>query len=224
MGNTRLQAMRRVFISNAALVTAAALLLSAESRAAPGSAAAEQFVQVHITQIQTLLEDSTLVGVRREAALTSLLRSFIAFGPVGDFVLGRFAGPMRTNHALQAEWALIFRDYAIANYEVRLERFRGRVHNVTGSLVRSPDRDVVVYSEVRGSAGEAPMRLGWRVLRRNGQWQIFDLSVRTEAGEIWLAQQQQAEFLSILDRNDGDLAALAARVREVTAHIRRSPT
>jgi ABC-type transporter MlaC component len=152
-------------------------------------------------------------------ALGTFLSSFIAFDRISMFVLGRYIVLVQNDQSLRGEWEATFRDYAIANYAIRLERFQGRNHRVTGSLVRAADRDVIVYTEVHGGRDYDPIRLGWRVLRMGAGWTVFDLSVRLDAGEIWLAQQQQAEILSALDHDGGSLVVLIDDVRSVTARI-----
>ena len=206
-----------------AFAAAGVVFSSADCVAVPDDDAAEEFVQANLSQIQHSIDDSNSSDGQRRRTLASRLSAFIAFGPLSSFVLGRYAGAMRANAPLQAQWESTFRDYAIANYEIRLERFRGRTHRVIGSTVRRPGEDVVVFSEVLGGADREPIRLGWRVLRRDTRWQVFDLSVRLQTNEVWLAQQQQAEFLSVLDRNDGDLSALVARVRATTERMRTQP-
>ena len=206
----------RRWVLGAAAASGAALHgLPARSIASAEEIPAESFLQSNLDRIPRLISDTN----GDQVALGSMLSTFIAFDRIGVFVLGRYAAAVRSDRSLRDEWEAAFRNFAIANYAVRLERFQGRVHRVTGSVVRSPDRDVIVYSEVRGGSGYDTIRLGWRVLRNEGAWTVFDLSVRLDAGEIWLAQQQQAEILSALDRNGGDLPALIDDIRRVTARI-----
>jgi hypothetical protein len=42
-----------------------------------------------------------------------------------------------------------------------------------------------------------------------------------EGNQIWLAQQQQRDFLAALDRNNGDIRALMTDIRGLTASLRQ---
>jgi hypothetical protein len=47
-----------------------------------------------------------------------------------------------------------------------------------------------------------------------------DVSLVLEGNQIWLAQQQQRDFLAQLDRNNGDIPGLMSSIRELTASMR----
>jgi hypothetical protein len=51
-------------------------------------------------------------------------------------------------------------------------------------------------------------------------WKVVDVSLVIEGNEIWLAQQQQRDFLAELDRNNGDIPALIRMVQGMTTSMR----
>ncbi|MBI3438472.1 MAG: ABC transporter substrate-binding protein [Proteobacteria bacterium] len=210
---------RRTFVGQT-VGAAAVLALPDASQATEIAPSAEQFVQANVLRLLALMANTTAPTERQRLDLSALLESFIAFDRVGLFVLGRYAGHARQNPALRDAWISAFKDYAVASYEIRLNRFRGGLHRVTGSATRLPNQDVIVSSQFYGGALTEPVDFGWRVVRSADVWTVFDLQVRLEGGQIWLAQQQQAEILSELDRNNGDLADLTTQVARTTARIR----
>ena len=50
--------------------------------------------------------------------------------------------------------------------------------------------------------------------------QVVDVSLVYEGNEVWLAQQQQRDFLAALDRNRGDIRALIREINTMTSQMR----
>ncbi|MEI6245701.1 MAG: carboxypeptidase regulatory-like domain-containing protein [Acidobacteriota bacterium] len=75
-----------------------------------------------------------------------------------------------------------------------------------------PPGDYIVTSSLTGN-GAAPMEVNFRVRTDGPRPLLLDIGV---AG-IWLAPAQQAEFLSVLARNNGDIKALSAHLRVAQA-------
>jgi phospholipid transport system substrate-binding protein len=138
-----------------------------------------------------------------------------------NFVLGRYSAQLRSDRALRTEWTRTFQDYAIAVYEDRLGRFSGSEIRVTGSTERRAGEDVIVISEIAPRDGGRAMRVQWRLLRSGSAWKVVDVSLVLDGNEIWLAQQQQREFLAELDRSNGDIRALMTDIRGMTTAMRQ---
>jgi ABC-type transporter MlaC component len=64
----------------------------------------------------------------------------------------------------------------------------------------------------------------WRLLRSGDAWKVVDVSLILEGNQIWLAQQQQRDFLAQLDRNNGNIRSLMTELRTVTASMRERIT
>jgi ABC-type transporter MlaC component len=105
-------------------------------------------------------------------------------------------------------------------YETQLDRYSGGTIRVTDSVERTPGRDVIVSSEIIPRGASRPLPVQWRILRAGNGWKVVDVSLLLEGNQIWLAQQQQAEFLAILGRNNGDIRGLMMRVQSQTAAMR----
>ena len=52
-------------------------------------------------------------------------------------------------------------------------------------------------------------------------WKVVDVSLVLDGNQIWLAQQQQSEFLAVLGRNNGNIRALMSDLRDRTNTMRQ---
>lgn len=196
------------------------MLVSAPAAFAARNTEAEEYVQTNATRALAVLANRDVGSSQRQQTFYQLIQRFADMPRIAAFVLGRYAGQLRSDQELRAEWTQAFEDYSIAVYELRLGAFDGSTVRVTGSTVRSAD-DVIVESQMVPSNGGRPQPVQWRIIRRGGAWKVNDVSVILEGNQIWLAQQQQGDFLSRLDRNNGDVRALTTDIRQRTASIRQ---
>ncbi|MBX9745251.1 MAG: ABC transporter substrate-binding protein [Hyphomonadaceae bacterium] len=202
-------------------LTGVGLLALAAPAHAARNADAESYVQEHASSALRTLGDRTLSATQRRQTFDRLMQQFADMPRIANFVLGRYSAQLRTDAALRTEWTRTFQDYAIAVYEDRLERFSGSAIRVTGSTERVAGRDVIVTTEIQPRSGrERPMVVQWRLLRSGGAWKVVDVSLLLDGNQIWLAQQQQRDFLAQLDANNGDIRALMGSLRTVTASMR----
>jgi phospholipid transport system substrate-binding protein len=208
---------RAAFI--AALAGAGVVAASPKAHAARDQAA-EQYVQENAARALATLGDRSLSATQRQQTFTRLMSDFADMRRISTYVLGRYGAQLRADATLRGEWQRAFQDYAIATYETRLARFSGSTIRVTGSRVNDGTVDVV--SEITPQGQSRPTRVQWRLTRSGDGWKVFDVQVAFEGGNaIWLAAQQQMDFLAILDRNDGDIQALLTRLRGQTASMRQ---
>jgi len=180
---------------------------------------AETYVQTNATAALAALANTNVSATQRQQTFDALIQRFADMPRIAGFVLGRYGAQLRNDAALRTEWVDAFEDYSIAVYELRLGAFNGSTVRVVGSIERGPD-DVIVQSEMvpRGAGRAQPVQ--WRLIRRGGVWKVNDVSVILDGNQIWLAQQQQGEFLAHLDRTNGNVRSLVTEIRQRTASIR----
>lgn len=196
-----------------------ALVLTTTPAAAARNTEAEQYVQANASQALEMLSNRASADARQQA-FQRLMTQFADVPRIATFVLGRYAGQLRSDPALRSEWMAVFQDYSNAVYEDQLDRYRGNAIRITGSIERVPGRDVVVQSVVAPRGQSRPLPVQWRILRSGNVWKVVDVSLVLEGNEVWLAQQQQRDFLAQLDRSNGDIRVLIASVRRATAQMR----
>lgn len=184
------------------------------------NAEAETYVQSNASAALRTLGDRSINATSRRQQFDRLMAQFADMPRIASFVLGRYGAQLRTDAALRTEWTRTFQEYSIAVYEDRLDRFSGAVIRVTDSTERTAGRDVIVTSEIAPRGGGRPTIVQWRLLRSGAAWKVVDVSLLLDGNQIWLAQQQQRDFLAELDRNDGDIRALMIDIRGLTASLR----
>jgi len=197
------------------------LLAAAPNAYAARNTAAESYVQENATDALATLGNRGMSANQRRQTFNTLVAQFSDMPRIANFVLGRYSAQLRSDPALRTEWTRTFQDYSIAVYEDRLGRFSGSAIRVTGSTERRAGEDVIVISEIQPRDGGRATRVQWRLLRSGAAWKVVDVSLVLDGNEIWLAQQQQREFLAQLDRSNGDIRALMGDIREMTASMRQ---
>ena len=66
------------------------------------------------------------------------------------------------------------------------------------------------------------MDVRWRVLTRDGQYQVVDVALNLDGNLIWLGIEQRAQFIALLDRANGSASALIAKIDSMTADLKQS--
>lgn len=185
--------------------------------AAPGLAdeATEAYVEENANIVLDTLNDPALDSAARTAAFETYMDKFTDLGAVSRFVIGRYSREFSETE--MAEYQAAFRTYALAVYENQLDTYRGERVEVLGSVDRSA-RDSIVNTRIPRSDGQA-MDVRWRVLNRNGEYQVVDVALNIEGNLLWLAIEQRAQFIALLDRTQGSSDALIAKINEMTAEL-----
>ena len=203
-----------------AALTSAFVLTAAPEASAARNPDAEEYVQSSATGVLQMLNNRAMAATARRQTFHSLMSQFADMPRIANYVLGRYGAALRADAQLRADWNRTFQEYSIAVYEDRLDTYSTSVIRVTGSIERVPGRDVIVMSEMTPRGQSRPSPVQWRLMRTGDVWKVVDVSLVLEGSEIWMAQQQQREFLARLDRNNGDIRALLAEVQQLTARTR----
>lgn len=199
----------------------AGMVAIAPSAHATRNDAAERHVQESAQAALRSLSDMSVSSSQRQQTFNRLMSQLADMPRIANFVLGRYGAQLRADATLRAEWNRTFQEYAIAVYEAQLEQYSTSTLRVVNSIERVPGRDVIVVSEMSPRGSSRPLRVQWRMLLTGDTWKVVDVSLVDNGSEIWLAQQQQRDFLAALDRNNGDIRALISTVRGQTASMRQ---
>ena len=191
------------------------LLLSAGAlvacMASPAWAAnqAEAFVSGNIQAGFDILNDPAASAGQRRERFAAFLLGLTDVRRVALFMLGRYA-----DGASQADldaYVAAYQEHVQSVYQSYFARYAGQSLHVMSSRERAPG-DYVVTTNLTGN-GAAPMEVDFRVRTDGPKPLLLDIGV---AG-LWLAPAQQAEFLSVLAQNNGDIKALSAHLRVAQA-------
>ena len=192
-------------ISLAALVAMPAL----------ADAKTEAYVQENASEVLQTLNDPSLNADERTAKFNEYMDEFTDMRAVANFAIGKYA--RRFGEDELERYRSAFRTYALTVYEVQLDQYRGEAVRVTGSTDRN-ERDSIVDTVIKRADGQ-DMDVRWRVLLRNGQYQVVDVALSLEGNLIWLAIEQRAQFLALLDRTNGSADELITKINGMTKKL-----
>ena len=200
--------LRNVLISTAALVAVAAPALA--------DAKTESFVKQNANEVLNSLNNPNLSQRERTELFSGYMEQFADFDAVSKFVIGKYARRF-TPEELQA-YQQAFRTYALAVYENELDAYRGNEVVIEGSTDRTANDSIVDTSIARADGKTMDVR--WRVLNRGGKYQVVDVALDIDGNLIWLAIDQQAQFLALLDRTNGSADALIDKISSMTDKLK----
>ncbi len=149
-----------------------------------------------------------------------LLVENAALRQFGRSVLGSYARDLSDEEFEQ--FIELLEQYASSVVRSRLGEYSGETLTVTGSSVneRTGFAYVSVDSDVRNADNEHLAGVRWLLVRRDGDYRVYDITVEApaESGTFSLRQTQQEEFTSAITQNNGRaqtiLRYLRNRIRE----------
>ena len=113
-----------------------------------------------------------------------------------------------------------FETYALEVYQVHFDQFRGEALRVVGSK-DDDDRRSTVETIIKSSQTGKDTKVYWDVLRSQdgASYRVRDVGIDLGGSVLWLAQEQQAQFESFLNRNNGNVDKLIARINVLLADM-----
>ena len=191
-----------------ALAGAAVLMLAPTSQA---DAKTESYVQENASDVLASLNDPSLDSEERTEKFNTYMDEFTDMTGVSNFAIGKYA--RRFSEDELARYRKVFREYALAVYENELDAYRGEAVIVKDSVDRSAT-DSIVNTVIKRQDGK-DMDVRWRVLTRDGKYQVVDVALNLDGNLIWLAIEQRAQFLALLDRSNGSAEALIDKIESM---------
>lgn len=175
----------------------------------------EEYVRTNANDVLRSLNAPDVDAAARRLQFQAYMDEFANLDAVAKFTIGKYASRF-TPEEMEAYLAS-FRAYALAVYEFYFNEYRGEEVDVTGSTDRNP-RDSIVDTQILRADGKT-MEVRWRVLDRGGKYQVVDVALNADGNLIWLAIEQQAQFISILDTENGSADALIRKIDGMTADL-----
>lgn len=191
-----------------------ALFWTGVAKAAERDLDAEAFIQSISDTTYDVLNNDEITLEERKAGFRSIVISSMDFNRIGLFTLANYR--RRVDQAELAEFLDAFDDYAIGIYEARLGDYAGEKIKVVGSLIRKKSdkgNDIIVESSISFVDGSNPLPVNWRVIEKDGVYQVIDIQVIG----VWMALEQRAQFTSIMSRHNGDIESLINHLRGTPA-------
>ncbi len=194
----------------------AATVLSASVLPAVADARTEAYVQKNASEVLKTLNNPKLSATERTSAFSTYMDKFTNLDAVSNFVIGKYS--RRFTEAELTRYRKAFREYALAVYEYELDSYRGEAVVVRNSVDRS-DTDSIVNTVIKRKDGK-DMDVRWRVQGKEGSYQVIDVALNLDGNLIWLAIEQRAQFIALLDNNNGSADQLIKKINSMTADLK----
>ena len=170
--------------------------------------AEEKFVSNFADNAISILSNESLNGSQKNIQFTELVMSSIDMNLISKFVLSKY-WKLATDDQKKAYLAA-FKQYFISSYANKLDQYSGEKVVIVSS--NAAKKFVIVKSNiVRDGTDTLKIELDWRLLTRDGQTKIIDLSI--EGISLIIAQRE--EFQSFLANNDNSLDALINKLNSI---------
>ncbi|WP_291044266.1 phospholipid-binding protein MlaC [Hyphomonas sp.] len=194
----------------------AASVLLASAMPAFADARTEAYVQKNASEVLKSLNNPELSAAQRTAAFSAYMDKFTNLDAVSNFVIGKYS--RRFTEAELTRYRKAFRAYALAVYEYQLDAYRGETVVVKNSVDRS-ETDSIVNTVIKRQDGK-DMDVRWRVQGKEGSYQVVDVALNLDGNLIWLAIEQRAQFIALLDNNNGSADKLIKKIDSMTADLK----
>ena len=64
------------------------------------------------------------------------------------------------------------------------------------------------------------MDVRWRVQGTEGSYQVVDVALNLDGNLIWLAIEQRAQFIALLDNSNGSADTLIKKINSMTTYLK----
>ena len=168
----------------------------------------EKFVSNFADNAISILSNESLNASQKNIQFTELVMSSIDMNLISKFVLSKY-WKLATDDQKKAYLAA-FKQYFISSYANKLDQYSGEKVVIVSS--NAAKKFVIVKSNiVRDGTDTLKIELDWRLLTRDSQTKIIDLSI--EGISLIIAQRE--EFQSFLANNDNSLDALINKLNSI---------
>jgi phospholipid transport system substrate-binding protein len=197
---------------------AAVALVAATAPAAFADKKSEAYVQANANSVLSVLNDKSLSADAKEKKFSEYMNKFAHMPSIARRVLG--VNARSVNETDFNRYYKTFETYALEVYQVHFDQFRGAALQVTGSKDDGPKRSTV-ESIIKSSQTGKDTKVYWDVLlgQDGTTYRVRDVGIEIGGSVLWLAQEQQAQFVNFLDRNNGDINKLIGRINVLLADM-----
>ena len=198
------QTRRRAAAVLAAILLAA--LFAGQARAQAAQDASRFLADLTDRAVDQLTEPG-LSDDEQERRFRSLIGEGFDIPAIGRFVLGRYW--RRASEADRAAFLATFEDLMVYRFLPLFAEYSGDKINVgVARPFKNNPNFISVSSKLLREGGE-PIRIDWRVRRRDDGYRIVDIV----AEGISIAVTLRSEYTSVLKQNGGDVGALVRKLR-----------
>ncbi|MHA1598127.1 MAG: MlaC/ttg2D family ABC transporter substrate-binding protein [Alphaproteobacteria bacterium] len=206
---------RRFLLLPCFIVFAALSLRAAPVHATPFEDEASAYVRMLAEMAIRDLTDKTAPRPERIQRFRDFFNTHFAVRGIGKWILGRHW--RKATEAEQEEYLILFEDLMVVSYVDRFAAYAGEPLHIHKSLAQD-DANVTVFAEIHQSEGTQPVRVDWRVARKDGVFKIVDVVVEGTS----MSNTLRSDFSSIIRQRGGKVAGLIEALEEKTAALRKN--
>jgi phospholipid transport system substrate-binding protein len=183
---------------------------------AQDTSAAQSYVQTNVQTALGILQDTSASASARRDRIHAFLLSLLDMQRISLFMLG--SAQNTASPGAVAAFNDACREFMVANYDSKLGNYAGQTLRITGTVQHAPGDYVVtaVLVDPSGSAnGKTPPEVDFRIVDEGGKFYIVDASIEG----VWLAVAEREDFQGFLSSHNGDIEALTAHLKDMTAQL-----
>lgn len=172
---------------------------------------AKQFIESLADQA---VKSLTSEGTPRETRIERFRKMFndnFDTRTIGQWVLGRNWNT--ASEEQRTEFLKLFEDLMVVSYVDRFAKYTGESLKITQSL-KGGDNDAAVSSRIDNPGGQ-PVRVDWRVIKKDSAYKIIDVVVEGTSMSTTL----RSDFGSIIRQQGGKIEGLLQALREKTKSL-----
>ena len=190
-----------------------ALPTSATAAVGRSDVEAENFVKDFTDKMILIVSDKNRPLAKRYEDIRKLLSNNVDTRRIGIFMLGRYARKIKRSE-LQA-YVDLMENYAMRVFISRLlsakNAHTAKVKVLKSTKKGSSGKEAIVFTQLSVKSIKQPIQVRWWVVRdKNNGLKIFNIGVEG----FWLAQEQRAIFISLIQKNKGDPKALLRYLKQ----------
>jgi phospholipid transport system substrate-binding protein len=174
---------------------------------------AEQFIQSLAKQAVDSLTDAKVSRAERIRRFRDMFHKNFAVEAIGRWILGRH---WRTaTEAERAEYMKLFEDLMVVSYVDRFAEYAGESLRVNKAVPENAST-ATVFSEIVRPHQSQPVRVDWRVGRKDTTYKIVDVVVEGTS----MSNTLRADFTSTINQKGGSVSGLIEELRKKTESLK----
>ncbi|MBT4463745.1 MAG: ABC transporter substrate-binding protein, partial [Rhodospirillaceae bacterium] len=159
------------------------------------------------------LTDKTVPRSKRIMRFREFFNTHFAVSGIGKWILGRHW--RKASEVEREEYLSLFEDLMVVSYVDRFAAYAGEPLKIIKTLAVD-DTNATVFSEIHQNEGAPPVRVNWRVARKDAMYKIVDVVVEGTS----MSNTLRSDFGSIIRQRGNKVSGLIEALREKTATLR----
>ena len=196
------------------------LMILAVARPLPAAASSEMesgatvFIESLSKQAVASLADQQVTRAERIARFRQLFNESFAVETIGRWLLGPQWS--KATEEEKKEYLVLFEDLMVVSYVDRFAEYAGTALKINRTVTEN-EKHVTVFSDINRPGGAQPVRVDWRVGKRDDGYKVVDVIVEGTSMSITM----RSDFSSVINQKGGQVSGLIEVLREKTVALKQ---